>query len=148
MKKTLIRISIAAVIAAIAFFGLKGTLFATQAGAKEIQLIITVDEPTGTDKVVYDAKTRTDAETLGEYLDELQADGKLELTLAGAKTDPYGRYIVGINGILTEDSAKGPWWLFNSSTNKDCVAAGYCAGIDMAPIYDQDLFTFTFTSTY
>ena len=148
MKKNILRISIAALIAAIAFFGLKDSLFATQSGAKEIQLVITVDEPTGSDKVLYDAKTRTDAETLGELLDELETDGKLDLNLAGAKSDPYGRYIVGINGVQTEDSAKGPWWLFNSTTNKDCVAAGYCAGIDMAPIYDQDLFTFTFTSTY
>jgi hypothetical protein len=118
-----------------------------QAGSKAIRIVMTVEETAGK-KTILDKTVRTDALTLGELLDQMQTKKQLKLNVAGTKSDQLGRYIVGINEYVTTDSAKGPWWLYNSLTNKECVSAKYCSGIDSAPIYDKDLFTFTFTSSF
>ena len=78
----------------------------------------------------------------------VREDFHVDFELSGEKTDAFGRFIVGVDDYVTEDSAAGPWWLYDSETNPDCVSASYCSGIDQAPIYDKDLFTFTFTSSF
>lgn len=148
MKKTFTKILIvlgigAVLLGAVAWYNQSKL----QVGSKAIRIVLMVDETTGS-KTILDKTVRTDALTLGELLDQMQTKKQLTLELKGNKSDPLGRYIVGINEYVTVDAAKGPWWLYNSITNKDCVSAKYCAGIDTAPIYDQDLFTFTFTSSF
>jgi hypothetical protein len=146
MKKNLMKVLIvlgigAVLLGAVAWYNQSKL----QAGSKAIRIVMKVDEGTGK-KTILDKTIRTDALTLGALLDELQTKKVLKLDLKGNKSDPFGRYIVGINTYITTDSAKGPWWLYASLTNKDCIAATYCSGIDQAPVYDKDLFTFTFTT--
>jgi hypothetical protein len=148
MKKTLTKVLIvlgigAVLLGAVAWYNHSKL----QAGSKAIRIVLMVDETAGS-KTILDKTVRTDALTLGELLDQMQTKKQLKLEFKGSKSDALGRYIVGINGYATTDAAKGPWWLYNSITNKDCIAAKYCAGIDTAPIYDKDLFTFTFTSSF
>lgn len=148
MKKNLIRIAVASILALVVFFGAKTLIFPTQVGSKEVELIVLVDQEVGEDLVVLDTTVRTDALTFGELLDEIAADENILVQYAGAKTDTYGRYIVGIGQYVTTDSAVGPWWLINSDTNVDCTSAGFCNGIDLQSIYDQDVFTLNFSSSY
>jgi hypothetical protein len=148
MKKTIIRIGVAALFAIVSFTVIKAYVFPTQSGSKEVQIIFEVDQEVGDNLVVLDITTKTDALTVGDLLDEIVLEEKVEISYSGLKSDTYGRYILGYGDYVTTDSATGPWWLFNSTTNKDCVDAGFCSGIDLAPVYDQDIFVFTFTSTY
>jgi hypothetical protein len=144
LTKVLIVLGIGAVLLGAAAWYNRSKL---QAGSKAIRIVLMVDETAGR-KTIVDKTVKTDALTLGELLDEMQQRKQLTLEFKGNKTDALGRYIIGINGYVTSDAVKGPWWLYNSITNKDCIAAKYCAGIDTAPIYDQDLFTFTYTSSF
>ena len=82
------------------------------------------------------------------FLETVLKEENLEYNFSGNVSDPFGRYIVGIGEYVTTDSAVGPWWLFNSTTNQDCVSAGYCPGMDITPLYDKDIFTFEFTASY
>ncbi len=148
MKKTSSKIIAVLVLGALLLTGFNWYNHSKlQKGSKQIQIVVSIDE-NGTKKVIYDNTTRTDALKLGDLLDELTTAKKLAIELSGSKTDTYGRFILGIENHKVTDMTKGPWWLYNSATNPDCVSAGYCAGIDMAPIYDKDVFTFNFTSTY
>lgn len=64
--------------------------------------------------------------------------------LGGSKQDTYGRFIIGVNDYVTEDMSTGPWWMYDSTTNQDCLDAGFCSGIDVQPVYDNDVFEFTY----
>ena len=137
MKKLVFRIAIAAIL-------LVGGLFAIQLyqnsqlveGAKAITIIVKDDQ----DAVLLDKVVRTDAETLGDLLDELAEDQVITIELAGSKSDVYGRYIVSMFDKM--GGTNGPWWLFESDTNTECVSQGFCNGIDKNPIRDQDVFVF------
>ncbi len=148
MKKNLTKVLIvlgigAVLLGAVAWYNQSKQ----QVGSKAIRIVLMVDETAGR-KTILDKTVRTDALTLGALLEEMQTKKTLKFTLSGNKTDALGRYIVGINDYVTADAKKGPWWLYNSLNNKDCLSAQYCAGIDVAPIYDQDLFTFTYTTSF
>ena len=137
MKKNVVRIAIAAML-------LVGGLFAIQLyldsqvvqGAKAITIIVKDDQET----VLLDKVVHTDAETLGDLLDELAEDKVITIELAGSKTDVYGRYIVSLFDKM--GGTNGPWWLFESDNNTECVSQGFCNGIDKNPIRDQDSFVF------
>lgn len=60
----------------------------------------------------------------------------------------YGTQVVGLMGVNTSDWNVGPWWMYESENNADCVALGYCMGVDEVKISDGDIFTFTFTSDF
>jgi hypothetical protein len=137
MKKKIFGIALAAIL-------LVGGLYAIQLyqdsqlvqGAKAITIIVKDDQ----DTVLLDKVVRTDAETLGELLDELAEDKIITIELAGDQSDVYGRYIVSMFDKM--GGTNGPWWLFESDTNPTCVSQGFCNGIDMNPILDQDVFVF------
>jgi hypothetical protein len=105
-------------------------------GAKAVTIVIKDDQ----DTVLFDEVVHTDAETLGELLDELAEDKVITLELAGEKSDSFGRYIVSMFDKM--GGTNGPWWLFESETNPTCVSQGFCNGIDKNPIQDQDEFVF------
>lgn len=87
----------------------------------------------------------TDIQTLGDLIDRInESDVGYEFELGGSKQDTYGRFIVGINEYITQDMSSGPWWMYDSTTNKDCIEAGFCSGMDVLPVYDNDIFEFTF----
>ena len=147
MKKNLVRIGIAAVLLVGSLFIYNQFFRQGNVGAKEVQIILTVEQD-GQDVVILDVTQRTDDEMLGTFLETVLKEESLEYNFSGSVSDPFGRYIVGIGEYETKDSAVGPWWLFNSTTNEDCVSAGYCPGIDITPLYDKDVFTFEFTASY
>jgi hypothetical protein len=105
-------------------------------GAKAVTIIVKDDQ----DTVLLNKVVHTDAETLGELLDELAEDKVITLELAGDESDVYGRYIVSMFDKM--GGTNGPWWLFESDTNPTCVSQGFCNGIDQNPIQDQDEFVF------
>ena len=147
MKKNIIRIARASLlfvasITAYNYFTRQGN-----EGSKEVQIIIQVDQA-DQDLIVLDVTKRTDDEMLGTFLETVLEEEGLEIEFAGNVTDQFGRYIIGIGEHVTKDSTVGPWWLFNSSTNPDCVSAGFCPGVDITPLYDKDIFIFDFTSSY
>lgn len=147
MKKNLVRIGVAVVLLVVGLFVYNQFFRKGVEGSKEVQIILTVDQE-GEDIVVLDVTKRTDDEMLGTFLESVLKEENLDYNFSGNVSDPFGRYIVGIGEYETTDSAVGPWWLFNSTTNKDCVSAGYCPGIDITPLYDKDIFTFEFTASY
>lgn len=148
MKKRLVYSLVAILLAFAVYFGLKPILFPTMAGEKDIQLTISVDAESG-EVIVFDELVHTDALTLAELLNEVdEFYDELNIEYQGSATDAYGRMILAVNDYRTEDMASGPWWMINSSNNLDCVAAGYCNGVDLQSIYDQDAFVLNFTSSY
>ena len=144
MRKVWISLSVIAVIG-LAYFGLKPLLFPSMEGSKTIELKIVLND---TD-ILFEESVQTDALTLGELIEEVDAFYEaISVEYSGSKTDAYGRMLLAINEHKTEDMSTGPWWLVESETNVDCVAAGYCNGIDLQSIYDQDHFELDFTSSY
>ncbi len=148
MKKNLIRVLVVSLFAiGLYFVASHLTQPNTEQGEKEITIIISVNTADEQKEVV--KKTfRTDAEFLSEALDEAVEKGFFSLKVDGKKDDPYGRFIVGFNEYETKDMSAGPWWTFDSTTNESCVTAGFCSGIDLTPVYDQDVFEFIFKDTF
>lgn len=147
MKKNLVRIGVAVVLLVVSLFIYNQFFRKGVEGSKEVQIILTVEQD-GKDVVILDVTKRTDDEMLGTFLETVLKEEALSYDFSGSVSDPFGRYIVGIGEYVTKDSAVGPWWLFNSTTNQDCVSAGYCPGVDITPLYDNDIFTFEFTASY
>lgn len=147
MKKNVVRIGVAVVLLVGGLFVYNQFFRQGVEGSKEVQIILTVDQE-GEDVVILDVTKRTDDEMLGTFLETVLKEENFEYNFSGNVSDPFGRYIVGIGEYVTTDSAVGPWWLFNSTTNQDCVSAGYCPGMDITPLYDKDIFTFEFTASY
>ena len=148
-KKNIIRILVALCVAGVAYFVVSRlTAPKLDSGMKEVSVKFEVEDADGNKTAFYEQSVRTNAETVGDLLEELNETPSITITLSGEKSDPYGRTLVGVKEYVTEDWNGGPWWLYNSTTNKDCVDAGFCNGIDANPVYDKDIFVFTFTSTY
>ncbi len=147
MKKLLSIITV--ILVAFGVYGvLKPIIFPTMTGEKTIELSIVVDDENGQIEVFSDL-VHTDSETLGDLLDEVdEFYDELDFSYSGEKTDAWGRMILSINEYETLDMSTGPWWLINSDNNKDCAAAGFCNGIDLQSVYDQDHFELNFTSAY
>lgn len=108
-------------------------------GTKNITITIQQEEIGQTLSI----KTKT--LTLAELLEELHEDEKLTITLSGAKSDPFGRALQGINEIKSESMAIGPkWWGYTSPNNTQCVREGFCSGIDFVQLEDGNIFIFKF----
>jgi hypothetical protein len=108
-------------------------------GDKSITIII---DHEGIDQTL---NVNTNALTLGELFEELHQAQKLTITFSGAKTDPFGRGLQGINNVKTENMSVGPqWWGWTSENNTQCVADGYCLGVDYQTLEDGNIFVFTF----
>lgn len=144
MKKVWMSIAVLGIVG-LAYLGLKPMLFPSMEGSKTINLKIVLED----ESIIFDSIIKTDALTLGELMeevDEFYDDIHIEYT--GSKTDAYGRMLLAINEHKTLDMSTGPWWLVESENNSDCLAAGYCNGVDLQSIYDRDHFTLNFTSSY
>ena len=142
--KQLTRVFLAVFVGVLLFVGVQSlTQPAGEVGEKQITVQVIISE---NNEVIFEKTYRTDAVWLSEVLEEINANGWLDVTFAGSKDDPYGRFILGLGEYITEDLSTGPWWMYYSLTNQDCVEAGYCSGIDMAPVYDLDEFVFEFSN--
>lgn len=82
------------------------------------------------------------AETLADFLEKAE---DLDVVMEDGQ---YGKTIMGMMGVETEDFNKGPWWLYESDNNESCTQAGYCDAASNLPIKDGDNFTFTYTSSF
>lgn len=126
-----------ATIVALVLLGLlflfKGTQWASAIGKKHIMIQI---EGVKQKEVI---ELDTDCETLAEVM-ETHEELDAEIT-----EGPYGAYLITLANE-TQDEAKGPWWIYESSNNEVCVATGYCPALDQIVIQDNDEFTFRLTS--
>ncbi len=120
----------------------------TESGDKSIHLIVEVANEDQTTTIIFDQVIKTDTEILADLLLELDEKAELSVILTGNASDPYGRSLTAIAEYAIEDWASGPWWLYNSDTNPECLAASFCPGVDSCPIYDNDRFVFSFTSEF
>lgn len=103
-------------------------------GDKNVEIIV-VDRDK---KPVYEKIINTDANLLGEVIDQINADEKL-FELEGEKDSEFGRFITKVNLV---ESIEGEFWVFDSENNKVCQTEAFCPGIDSLAIEDEDSFTF------
>lgn len=96
------------------------------------------------DEILFDGEISVDknVKTLSEFLENAK---ELEVEMEDSK---YGKTLIGIKGLKTEDFNTGPWWLYESETNEACIAAGMCAAADALEIKDGDVFIFKFTKEF
>ncbi len=143
MKKILVRVFSAVLVGILLFVGIQHFIQPnTEEGAKSITIQVVIIEES--EEIIFDETINTDALYLAEVLEELEQNQLILVHLGGSKDDQYGRFLVGFNDYKTTDMSVGPWWGYSSETNQDCLDAGFCSGVDMAPVYDQDVFVFTF----
>jgi len=76
--------------------------------------------------------------------DFLVAQDQFEVSM---ETGEYGALITSMNGV-SQDSANGPWWVYESDNNTQCVEAGYCDAASSLKITDGDNFIFNLTSSF
>lgn len=141
-KKNVIKIGIALVLAVVAIMAVKSlTKPTTVKGSKEVQLIVSAENT-----ILFNESLNTDAELLGQLLDECVDNKKLDIVFDDSNLAVYGsRMIMGINQY-NSDPVSGPWWMVYSDTNPDALKAGFCTGIDQQTIYDKDIFELKFES--
>lgn len=99
MKKNLVRIGIAVVLLVGSLFIYNQFFRQGNVGAKEVQIILTVDQE-GQDVVILDVTKRTDDEMLGTFLETVLKEESLEYNFSGSVSDPYGRYIVDRKSVV------------------------------------------------
>ena len=51
-----------------------------------------------------------------------------------------GSYVTELNGV--KQGTNGPWWVFESETNNECIKNGYCPAIDKVAVQEEDVFIF------
>ena len=97
-----------------------------------------------TDEILYEGKCTsvTSGNTLADFLEGAK-DLEVEM-----EDGSYGKTIISILGLKTEDWNKGPWWTYSSNTNKTCQEAGYCPACSELEIKENDSFVFTYSSEY
>ncbi len=138
IKKLMIALA-AIVIVALAIFAMPG-MTATE-GTKQITLIVENDV---TGEVLVDEKVfKTDAETLGDFLEEYQEELNVKM-----EDSQYGRVLNGLMNLEPESMEAGPWWMYGySSPAQDLeLAVGLAPGIDEVMLQDQDIVHFIFTT--
>lgn len=140
-KNTIIKVLVALVVCAAAFFGIKAiNKPAVSQGSKEITIKI---EDQG--KEIGTVTAKTDAELLSDFLIELQKNGQLQLEYSDTE---YGMYIsgLGVKELVSEDKDGGLYWVYSSDNNKACQATGYgCDAASAVAIEDGDAFDFALT---
>jgi hypothetical protein len=143
MKKTLFRVFGAVLVGILLFVGVNHFIQPNvEEGAKSVTVqVIIID---GVSETIFDETINTDALFLSQVLEEIEQNQLITVHFGGSKDDQFGRFLVGFDDYVTEDMSIGPWWGYTSDTNQDCLSAGFCSGVDMAPVYDEDVFIFTF----
>lgn len=89
-----------------------------------------------------DVSVEGKTETLADFLEKAE---DLNVVMEDGQ---YGKTIMGMKGLETEDFNKGPWWLYESENNESCKAAGSCDAASSLNIKDGDDFTFKYTASY
>lgn len=111
----------------------------TVVGNKVIEITI-LDQD---EEVAYSEKLRTDAELLGDVLEEMNSNDQFtdggKIVLEGEKDSEFGRFISEITLVpINADE----FWVYESENNKVCQTEAFCPGVDFLAIEDQDEFIF------
>ncbi|MGB4985804.1 MAG: hypothetical protein WBO70_08535 [Erysipelotrichaceae bacterium] len=96
------------------------------------------------DKVLFDEEVSADksVKTLADFLENCP---KLKVIMDNGE---YGKLIVSMLGLKTEDWNSGPWWVYSSSDNKMCKDQGICPAASSLEIMDKESFEFKFTNKF
>lgn len=124
-----------AAIAVILLVGVSMFTYTSMQDNNKKTIVINVKTP----KNEHHLEVKNDAATLKELL-ESEKDLKAEL-----KDGPYGAYLESLMGEA-QDMDKGPWWVYSSENNEDCVKQGMCPAVEKVNLKDKDSFTFSLTS--
>ena len=135
-KKTLLAVLIAGVVFVGLYFGFNAfNKPNVTEGKKEIKIVI-LDK----DKdIAFEESFNTDAQLLGDLLDEVNKEEEDLFELGGSKEDEFGRMIIDTKVVETEE---GEFWVYDSDNNRVCQEEGFCPGIDTLAIEDADNFSF------
>ena len=110
-----------------------------QKGAKDITVVI-IDKSKDSEKELLNKKYDTDAEFLGQLLDEHNDEVKMVATDGG-----YGRFIDSIMGIENVSGAtSGSYWMIYRLVDGNYVATDF--GIDEQPIANGETYGLFFES--
>ncbi len=105
--------------------------------------VIIIDASQEEETVLFDEQVAFNDE-VATLADLLTSNEQFELV---SEETEYGLSILGLMGV-EGNWDKGPWWLYESENNEQCVAAGYCDGVSNLTVSDGDVFTFRLTSEY
>jgi len=148
MKKNFLRVVLSVLIGVSLYFvATELTRPKVIEGEKEVTIIISINTQDQKEEI-FRKTWRTDAELLSELLTEGVEKEFFTVIFGGQKTDPFGRFLVGFNDYVTQDMTLGPWWVYDSTTNSECLLGGYCPGVDFTPVYDQDVFEFELIDSF
>lgn len=120
---------------------LAGCSSAPKTNENDVTLRIKVEDKVN-DKVLFDGECTSQGATLADFLKNA-SDLEVEM-----EDGQYGKTIMGIKGVVTEDWNKGPWWTYTSEANETCKEQGYCPAASELTIKDGEDFTFTFDSAF
>lgn len=110
---------------------------------EEITLTIKVNDQVNQKELLNEEITvKGNVKTLADFLEKAE---KLDVVMEDGQ---YGKTIMSIMGLKTEDFNTGPWWLYESENNKACKAAGQCDAASNLKVEDGDVFTFNYTATF
>lgn len=133
MKKKIIYSIIALAVLAAVLFGYNRYIQSqTIQGSKTLTIEIKAN-----DEILFQEEVSTDALFLREVVLELVAQNRIKLDYEDGQ---FGMYIkaLGKDQLVSEDPAKGLYWVYESPNNKQCVAASFCDAADQLAIEDQD----------
>jgi|GEM_PF-1640542 len=129
---------VAILIVAAGYFAINNFM-SGQKGSKTI--IVTIKDSTTSKTLVDSKKYKTDAANLGDFLAQYKDELGVQM-----ETSKYGRFVVGLKGIKTEDMNKGPWWMYGyeSPSQNITMKVGEAPGVDTLGINDKDKVEFVF----
>lgn len=137
MKQKTKQILVAATALMIVVVGIATWNYVSQdRGEKTVTITIKAD-----DHIIYQGDEKTNAGTLSILLKEMKEEKDIVLDY---QKESFGMYIKGMGKekLWLEDKVNNMYWTYTSSTNKQCLAAGFCDGADTLHIADQDSFLF------
>lgn len=130
-------------ICGLMLVGCANTPQTTDAPKEGLTLDIVVENKE-TNEVIFDGECTS--ETKGSTLaDFLEGADELEVEM---EDGTYGKTIISILGVKTEDWNKGPWWTYTSETNETCKEEGFCPAASDLEVEDGDSFVFTYSSEF
>ncbi|MFI3209953.1 MAG: hypothetical protein R3Y64_02710 [Peptostreptococcaceae bacterium] len=142
-KNNKIKIALAIVIiAVVAFFGIDKFVNGSKVEGAKVVYVNVIDE--STDEIILEnEKFETETTTLEAFLEENKEELNVELD-----SSQYGAFLVGINGIKTEEMSTGPWWMYGFISEDQGIdyQVGQAPGISEVNLGKENTVTFKFTT--
>lgn len=144
MKKLSTKIIAAIIIVLIAVVGIgvgQKYLYGNKTeGSKTVT--ITIENQVDNKVLVKDKVYHTDATTLEQFLTENKDELKVEIS-----STSYGPFLMGLDGLKTENMDKGPWWMYGFTSKDPNIdfKVGAAPAIDKVNLGKESTITFVFT---